>query len=89
MELSNTALSSSVIPPFSSSSSNAVPAPKMAGPSNAKDLKLWLAPVEKQFIDVLLEEEAKGNMPSGQFKKSLWTVIQDEFNQRTGKRYRK
>ncbi|KAK9986816.1 hypothetical protein SO802_031767 [Lithocarpus litseifolius] len=80
MELADTALSSSFIPPFSSSSSNPVPTPKMADPSDVEDLKLWPAPIEKQFIDVLLEEEAKGNMPSRQFKKNLWSIIQDEFN---------
>ena len=52
----------------------------MADPSDAENFKLWSAPVKKHFIDVLVEEEANGNMPSGQFKKNLWTVIQDEFN---------
>ena len=47
----------------------------MADPSDAKDFKLWPAPVEKHFIDVLEEEEAKRNMPFEQFKKNLWTVI--------------
>ena len=61
----------------------------MVDPSDAKDFKLWPAPVEKYFIDVLVEEEAKGNMPSGQFKKNLWTVIQDKFNRKTEKHYRK
>ena len=52
----------------------------MADPFNAENFKLWPAPVKKHFIDVLVEEEANGNMPSRQFKKNLWTVIQDEFN---------
>ena len=60
----------------------------MADPSNVDDLKLWPAPVEKQFIDILLEEEAKGNMPNGQFKKNNWPFVIDEFNRRTRKRYR-
>ena len=51
----------------------------MANPSDAENFKLWPAPVKKHFIDVLVEE-ANGNMPSGQFKKNLWTIIQDEFN---------
>ena len=59
----------------------------MADPSDAEDFKLWPTPVEKHFIDVLVEEEAKGNMPSGQFKKNLWIVIQDEFNRKTKKHY--
>ena len=43
----------------------------MTNPSDAEDFKFWPTPVEKHFIDVLVEEEAKGNMPSGQFKKNL------------------
>ena len=35
---------------------------------DAKDRKLWPSAVEKHFIGVLLEEDAKGNMPQGQFK---------------------
>ena len=53
----------------------------MAASSNAEDWKLWPPPVEKHFIDILVEEEAKENMPSGQFKKGLWTVVQNKFNQ--------
>ena len=61
----------------------------MAASSGVEDWKLWSPPVEKHFIDVLVEEEAKGNMPSGQFKKRLWTVVRNEFNQRAKKAYRK
>ena len=41
----------------------------MAELSDAKYLKLWPAPIEYKFINILLEEEAKGNMPNGQMKK--------------------
>ena len=34
----------------------------------------------KQFIDILLEEQAKGNMPNGQMKKKKWLFFTDEFN---------
>ena len=61
----------------------------MAASSNAEDWKLWPPPIEKHFIDVLVEEEAKGNMPSGQFKKGLWTVVRNKFNQRAEKAYHK
>ena len=61
----------------------------MAASSNAEDWKLWPPPVEKHVIDVLVEEEAKGNMPSGQFKKGLSTVVQNKFNQRAKKAYHK
>ena len=53
----------------------------MAASSNVEDWKLWPPPFEKHFIGVLVEEEAKENMPSGQFKKGLWTVVQNKFNQ--------
>ena len=32
----------------------------MADPSDTEDFKLWPTPIEKHFIDVLVEEEAKG-----------------------------
>ena len=38
----------------------------MANATNdAEDGKLWLLPMEKHFIDVLVEEEFRGNMPKG------------------------
>ena len=33
---------------------------QMADPSDAEDFKLWPTPIEKHFIDVFVEEEAKG-----------------------------
>ena len=57
--------------------------------TNTEDGKLWPLPVEKHFIDVLVEEELKGNMPQGQFKSRLWTTIVKEFNLRTNKNYNK
>ena len=47
---------------------------------DAEDRMLWLEAVEKHFIDVLLEEDAKGNMPQGQFKTGTWTYVMNEFN---------
>ena len=61
----------------------------MATSSDAEDGKLWPSPIEKHFIDVLVEEEVKGNMPNGQFKKELWIIIQNEFNRRARKNYQK
>ena len=46
---------------------------------DAKDKK-WPEAVEKHFIDILLEEDAKGNMPQGQFKIGTWTIVMNEFN---------
>ena len=53
----------------------------MAASTDAEDWKLWPPPIEKHFIDVLVEEEAKRNMPSRQLKKGVWTVVKNEFNQ--------
>ncbi|KAK7821699.1 hypothetical protein CFP56_037475 [Quercus suber] len=64
MEYAETTSSSSFILPYSSSS-NAVPSPTMTASTDAEDCKLWPPPIEKHFIDVLVEEEAKGNIPSG------------------------
>ena len=50
---------------------------------------LWPAAVEKHFIDVLLEKEAKGNMPQGVFKTGTWTTVMNEFNKYTNKNYNK
>ena len=47
----------------------------MATSSNVEDWKLWPPPFEKHFIDVLVEEEAKGNMPFGKFKKGLGAIV--------------
>lgn len=57
--------------------------------SNTEDGKLWPPPMEKHFIDVLVEEEVRENMPQGQFKKGLWRSIQCEFNLHASKNYQK
>ena len=55
---------------------------------DAKDKK-WSKAVEKHFIDTLLEEDAKGNMPQGQFKPGTWTAVMNEFSKRVAKNYSK
>ena len=57
--------------------------------TDAEDGKLWPFAVEKHFIDVLLKEDTKGNMPQGQFKTKTWTAVINEFNKRTNKNYNK
>ena len=57
--------------------------------TDAEDGKLWLATVEKHFINVLLEEAAKRNMPQGVFKTGTWTAVINEFNKCTNKNYNK
>ncbi|KAK7817708.1 hypothetical protein CFP56_042464, partial [Quercus suber] len=39
--------------------------------SDAEDRKLWPLPIEKHFIDVLVEEQLKGNMQPG--SEEVWT----------------
>ena len=51
--------------------------------------KKWPKAVEKHFIDILLEEDAKGNMPQGQFKPGTWIAVMNEFNKRANKNYSK
>ena len=51
--------------------------------------KKWLNAVKKHFIDILLEEDAKGNMPQGQFKPGTCTSVMNEFNKRANKNYSK
>ena len=53
------------------------------------DDKKWPEAVERYFIDILLEEDAKGNMPQGQFKTGTWTAVVNEFNKRASKSYTK
>ena len=43
----------------------------MTASTDAEDWKLWPPLIQKHFKDVLVEEEAKGNMPSGQLKKGF------------------
>ncbi|XP_030930540.1 uncharacterized protein At2g29880-like [Quercus lobata] len=55
---------------------------------DAEDKK-WPEAVERHFIDILLEEDVKGNMPQGQFKSGTWTTVVNEFNKRASKSYTK
>ena len=53
--------------------------------NEAEDLKLWPPAIEKLFIDIMVEEQAKGNMKSGVFKKRTWTKIRNELNARANR----
>ena len=55
----------------------------------ARDRKMWPDAIERHFIEILLEEDAKGNMPQGQFKTGTWTSIMNEFKKRTNRDYSK
>ncbi|KAK7838423.1 l10-interacting myb domain-containing protein [Quercus suber] len=56
---------------------------------DAEDKKLWPIAVERHFIEVLLEVDAKGNMPQGQFKTGTWTIVMNKFNKHTNRDYNK
>ena len=53
--------------------------------NEAEDLKLWPPAIEKLFIDIMVEEQAKGNMKTGVFKKRTWTKIRNELNARANR----
>ncbi|XP_023904953.1 uncharacterized protein LOC112016657 [Quercus suber] len=57
----------------------------MAHESQDQEEKLWPSHVEHIFIEIMLEEQLKGNMAKGVFKGSMWTSITTELNRRTGK----
>uniref|UniRef100_A0A2N9EE18 Myb/SANT-like domain-containing protein n=1 Tax=Fagus sylvatica TaxID=28930 RepID=A0A2N9EE18_FAGSY len=48
-----------------------------------EDAKLWPARLEKLFIDIMVEEMHKGNMPMGIFKLKTWCKILEELNLRS------
>ena len=57
----------------------------MANESQETDDKKWPPHVEHIFIEIMLEEQLKGNMPNGVFKGSMWASITCDLNERTGK----
>ena len=55
--------------------------------NNAEDLKLWPPQMEKLFIDIMVEECIKGNMPDGVFKRSTWNKLVTELNVRANRSF--
>ena len=51
------------------------------------DDKLWPPHVESIFIEIMLEEQIKGNMENGVFKGPIWQTMTQELNNRTGKNF--
>ena len=51
------------------------------------DEKLWPPHVESIFIEIMLEEQIKGNMENGVFKGPIWQTMTQELNNRTGKNF--
>ena len=52
----------------------------MAHESQETVKKKWPPHVEHIFIEIMLEEQLKGNMPSGVFKDPTWASITAELN---------
>ena len=57
----------------------------MAHESQEADEKMWPPHVEHIFIEIMLKEQLKSNMPNGVFKGPTWASITAELNHRTGK----
>ena len=59
----------------------------MAHESQETDDKMWLPYVEHIFIEIMLEEQLKGNIENGVFKGLMCQTITTELNTRTGKSF--
>ena len=57
----------------------------MAHESQETNEKKWPPHVEHIFIEIMLEEQLKGNMPNSVFKGPTWASITTELNQKTKK----
>ena len=51
------------------------------------DDKLWPPHVEHVFIEIMWEEQIKGNMEIGVFKGLMWQSMTQELNNWTGKNF--
>ena len=48
--------------------------------SSSSKKKMWTKPMERKFLDLLLEQVHLGRKGEGGFKKEAWTVIERTFN---------
>uniref|UniRef100_A0A2N9GZZ6 Myb/SANT-like domain-containing protein n=1 Tax=Fagus sylvatica TaxID=28930 RepID=A0A2N9GZZ6_FAGSY len=48
--------------------------------NDAEDQKLWPPQIEKLFIDLIVEECIKENMPDGVFKRFTWNIMVTKLN---------
>ena len=53
---------------------------------NAEEPK-WPSHIEKIFIDIMVDEQQKGNMEHGIFKATTWLSITNALNEQTGKSF--
>ncbi|KAK9984423.1 hypothetical protein SO802_033948 [Lithocarpus litseifolius] len=57
----------------------------MAQETQDADDKLWPPHIEQIFIDIMVDEQEKGNMEHGVFKAKAWLSIAKTLNEQTGK----
>ena len=59
----------------------------MTHKSQEADDKIWPPRLENIFIEIMLEEQLKGNIENGVFKGPMWQTITMELNTRTSKSF--
>ena len=59
----------------------------MAHESQNADDKMWPPHIEKIFIDIMVDEQLKGNMEHGIFKALAWLSSTNALNEQTGKSF--
>ena len=50
------------------------------------DNVMWPSHIEQIFIDIMVDEQQKGNMEHGVFKGTTWLSIMKTLNEQTGKK---
>ena len=55
----------------------------MAHESQDVDDIIWPPHIEHIFIEIMVEEQIKGNMENGVFKGPMWEIMTQELNKRT------
>ena len=59
----------------------------MAQETQDADDKMWSPHVEQIFIDIMVDEQQKGNMEHGVFKAKTWLSITKTLNEQTRKSF--
>ncbi|XP_059648899.1 L10-interacting MYB domain-containing protein-like [Cornus florida] len=55
--------------------------------ADVEESALWSTQLERCFVDIMVEEVNKGNMPSGIFTSKCWKKIAEEFKNKTNHAY--
>ena len=48
---------------------------------------MWPLHIEHIFIEIMVEEQIKGNMENGVFEGPMWETMTQELNKRIGKNF--